>query len=342
MTRDFIPYCGVYPGKLTFYSLPDKPIIRDTPKFSTKIWNLMHNESKGILSNKAAKKIKLAIDWLLFLANDKKVFSKKHNKHFNFKINFVTLTLSSTQRHSDQTIKDSLLSQFLRECKIYHKIENYLWRAESQKNGNIHFHIVTDKFLPWDWLQKTWNRIQNKLGYVDSFSKNMQDKFKSGFIYDKSDKYQRSYSTQYNSYLKGSKNNWTSPNSTDVHSVKHIRNISNYLAKYCTKNPENCQICEPSGESSHYYSKPNSNNVRAIEGTIWNLSNSLSKFKRAVLIIGGNVEDELRLICDKFKDKLIYYDYTSVLYVPVYIWSKLIKKELFTIFYNYSKNPVPV
>lgn len=42
----------------------------------------------------------------------------------------------------------------------------YIWTAETQKNGNIHFHIITPTFINKYLLQITWNRHTETLGYV--------------------------------------------------------------------------------------------------------------------------------------------------------------------------------
>jgi hypothetical protein len=39
----------------------------------------------------------------------------------------------------------------------------YAWVAELQKNGNIHFHILMDKFFPIAWLTKIWNQAKNSV-----------------------------------------------------------------------------------------------------------------------------------------------------------------------------------
>ena len=40
-----------------------------------------------------------------------------------------------------------------------------------QKNGNVHYHIVTDCFMDFHIVQKIWNRCIDKLGYVQEYSK---------------------------------------------------------------------------------------------------------------------------------------------------------------------------
>jgi len=61
------------------------------------------------------------------------------------------------------------LEPFLKKLKYSYNIVNYFWRAEPQANGNIHFHLVIDKFVDKIDLQEIWNYNQNKLGYVDRY-----------------------------------------------------------------------------------------------------------------------------------------------------------------------------
>ena len=43
---------------------------------------------------------------------------------------------------------------------------SYIWVAEVQKNGNIHFHILVDRFIPVKWLVKVWNQSSNSLNII--------------------------------------------------------------------------------------------------------------------------------------------------------------------------------
>lgn len=40
---------------------------------------------------------------------------------------------------------------------------SYAWVAELQKNGNIHFHILLDRFFGITWLTKIWNQAKNSV-----------------------------------------------------------------------------------------------------------------------------------------------------------------------------------
>ncbi|MDA3879131.1 MAG: hypothetical protein PF436_01965 [Prolixibacteraceae bacterium] len=82
---------------------------------------------------------------------------------------FVTLTLSASQRHDDVTIKRKILKPFLRILREKHGFENYIWKAEKQQNGNIHFHLIADRYIKKELLTETWNKCQNALNYIDRF-----------------------------------------------------------------------------------------------------------------------------------------------------------------------------
>lgn len=79
---------------------------------------------------------------------------------------FITLTLPSKQIHEDNEIKRHILQPFIAECKRVLKLTHYIWTAETQKNGNIHFHIITPTYINKYILQKTWNRHLETLGYI--------------------------------------------------------------------------------------------------------------------------------------------------------------------------------
>jgi len=342
---EILPYISIKPGYISTYNLPEFQKKRTKRQVDNQI-NLLNNNTNGMISRKANKRVKEAIDWLVLLSKQKKFKSKKTGKTYTFNINFVTLTLASKQIHSDQIIKSKLLNQFLLELKRDFKVMNYLWRAEAQKNGNIHFHIVTDKFIPHDWLRDVWNRIQNKLGYVDRYREFMQEYHKDGFKVREDLLKYWNYKSQLRAYKTGMKGKWQNPNSTDVHSIRKIKNISAYLSKYCTKNGKTKFV--PNGKSRTYHIVENGKKVsfkiecvkeviteRPILGKLWGLSHSLSKLSSAIDFRFGEVYQELAMIRKRFRDRVKEFDYTTVYYVSVREWLKVCKGALFRILSRY-------
>ncbi len=246
-----IPYYSLKPNQLVAFERPEQNFFSDKQKESFK--NLEDRESKyNELSSHARKRLQTAIDFLMYISDNQeligtKVNSKqlndtieidygvKHNKPIKYKLTFITLTLSAKQTHTDEEIKSKLLNQFLTVARKNWQMHYYIWKAEKQENGNIHFHILTNIYIKHSDLRTTWNGIQNKRGfnYVDRYSQKMQNHFKNGFLMFPNDT--RSKEKQYKAYLLNRANNWTNPNSTDIHALYKVKNVAAYMAKYMTK-----------------------------------------------------------------------------------------------------------
>jgi len=291
---DIIPMVAIHPGGITLYSQvqwsPRKP---RKPKFE----HLIKSDKKhnGIVSNSARRKVSKAIGYLLFMANDKLLPGTAHGRGYKFKIAFVTLTLPSKQIHSDVIVKDKLLNQMLIEMRYYYGVRNYVWRAEKQANGNIHFHILIDKFVPWSELRDRWNRITNKLGYVDRYREEMK-KFHAGGVKIRKELLKSwSYKQQIKAYQAGKANDWNSPNSTDIHSLIKIHRVKEYVLKYCTKDEKNGEI----------------------NGRMWGCNFELSDIPGAQVIAHDSIKDEIRKL-DASKPGMKYEgDYFTVLHFNI-------------------------
>lgn len=153
----------------------------------------LDNKPNGVLSSKARRRLVNSCQWLYLLNHRANINNDKHNR-----LVFITLTLPSKQIHSDLEIKKKCLNQFLVEICKTKGVEMYVWRAEKQENGNIHFHLIVDRYIDKTYLQNTWNRIVNKLSYVDRCSTD-------------------------------------NPPSTNVQAVKSVKMLTNYLSKYVAK-----------------------------------------------------------------------------------------------------------
>lgn len=318
-------YISIRPNCISLYSLPEKRSKKTVAqKLNEK--NLKNNSTSGLISYKANKRVRDAMNWLIYFSDEKSYYNRKQKKRIKFRLSFTTLTLSSPQSVSDNQIKSLFLNQILTQLRTDYQVKHYFWRAEAQINGNIHFHIVCDKFIPWSELRNKWNNIQNKLGYIDSFKEHHKHK---------------------------------NPNSVDVHEVSNIKNLPAYLAEYCTKqtkgalytpckwqngklveakNPENWQL-----EDTPYYvknavgKKIKRHSVRIIFGKQWGLSQSLSQVKAASYIRDAWLDAEIRKIRSAFAGKVFVNDYVTSIYVSVKDWSKIIKGYLYKLFINYLK-----
>lgn len=309
---DIIPHLSVHPNSINLYNeihwTPYAPSRRRVDHLS-----LSDKKTHGKVSIQARRKVGKAIDYLLFMANDKFLPDSACGKNYKFKIAFITLTLPSTQVHPDNTIKDVILNQLLIELKVRYKVRNYVWRAEKQKNGNIHFHLLVDKFIPWSELRDRWNRICNKLGYVERYRDQMRQFHEGGFKLRKELLSKWDYKSQVKAYTTGKNNDWNSPNSTDIHSLYKIHKIKEYVTKYCTKDEDNSEV----------------------NGRLWGSNYELSDIKGANIIMDEEIKSELNEMINEFKPKIYTGDYFTIIYLSVHTLQQTKYQTLFKIFSNY-------
>ena len=165
-----------------------------------------------------------------------------HNhRNFKFKLNLITLTLPSKQNeHSDNEIKHRALNNFFTQLRTKHNLVNYVWKAEKQKNGNIHFHIITDKFFDIDLSTHLRILFLTGMGYISSYRENQKSFHKDGFK-PRPELFKKwSLKKRIEAYKSGVITNWTNPHSSfDVHSLRKESETPELIsAKYLTKNPD--------------------------------------------------------------------------------------------------------
>lgn len=331
---DFIPCVTIHPTKICLYKevnrngkpkhsiadvLPDNETIDINTSFlrSTR-------KNNGFLSDHAKRKLFKAIDYLLIMSERKKAYSKLQKKYISFRIVFVTLTLPSKQFHSDKEITNKCFNQLLVELAKYHNVKKYIWRAEKQENGNIHYHLLINEFIEWQILRKRWNRICNKLGYVDIYQKTQKEFFKNGFRLSNNPNDNRTVEQQRKAYIIGQKSNWTSPNSTDIHDTRKVRDIKKYVGKYMAKQPS-VDLSSDTLESDFL----------KVDSRLWSCSQILSNVKGCQLHEDWLISDELEKVANE--SKCYYYrdTYFSVLCIDIHSVLKNGSELLFRYFSDY-------
>lgn len=196
MARQFIqhyfePRLSVRPNKFCFYSQwtgPKKPR-------TTEIKRVVSND---ILTYTARQRLISAVNLLVGTAKKKKLYSDDLKSYFSFRVNFVTLTLPAKQEHTDREIHNKVFKKFIEYWKTKNPALLYVYKAEVQDNGSLHYHLTTNSFIHYRKLRNMWNKALNLLGYVDRCK-----------VPD--------------------------PNSTDVHAVKGVKDLCAYLCTYVGK-----------------------------------------------------------------------------------------------------------
>lgn len=218
-----IPSYSLYGNRVVCYELPVTQYVHRSGG------NTQVRASKSFtLSQGQAKRIRTLVDCFVdcaMIAYPTLTSSKA------YPLNFITLTLPSKQIHCDCTITRECLRSFIQALEYKSRV-NYLWVAERQKNGNIHYHMLVDRYYPHQEIRRLWNQSVNRLGYVDRYQEQMAWRYRDGFFIDRVSSLP--VADQFKRYMYGARTNWRSPNSTDI-KKRPERVLRRYIAKYLTK-----------------------------------------------------------------------------------------------------------
>jgi hypothetical protein len=173
------------------------------------VLNFEKKEYNGEMSRATKAYLRKKLDtWYMTLRWNNKhrsIIKKEKSK----KLVFFTLTLPAPQCHPDNIIKRECLNSFLISLKSETDMQYYFWRAETQINGNIHFHVITDCYIDKTQLQTIWNKALSKLDYIDLFEQ---------------------------------KHGHRNAPSTQIQVIPNDNNVIEYLMKYSTKDEGNRKV----------------------------------------------------------------------------------------------------
>lgn len=202
--------------------------------------NLNHGQKrKEQISKATARKITKRAFILGLTSDEKTEKDKKGNRH-KYKLKFITLTISGDCPYNVTESNKVLLNTFLQDMRRNCNMQNYIWRLEHQKNGKIHYHIITDAAINYHYARHVWNRIQLGAGTMDAFSEKFGSMDFNEYV-DHMAQYfdgKPDFGKLSKWYAKGKREKWQNPNSVDVARVQEERQLFYYIAKYITKNDD--------------------------------------------------------------------------------------------------------
>jgi len=284
------------------------------------------NKHEFEISRKASSRIKEKVNWLYTLSKSKTVNLKNGKKLHAFKMNFITLSLPSIQKHTTSEITNQCLNQFLTECKQRFGLTNYVWRLEFQKNGNVHYHIATDCFIEFWQCRTIWNRCLDKLKYVENYTNRMRGLTFLEYRNLDSNRNNQDFNKLRERYALGCAQRWTSPNTVDVRAVNNSKNIAFYISKYITKPSEhslNPIVMER---------EPAETNLR-----LWFCSRSLSKLDKIEIFMEEYNEKIIKILNLLEKTKNYIFDYCSIKYFNYKEQNFECKAWLWRLYNDYAK-----
>lgn len=191
MSRLIIPQLSLGANRIAHYAITEssgRRLLFPKPKKT-------EEDRSAEIAYRKVKRMTNALVYLLESSSKKRVFQKKNNQWFSFRNTFVTLTIPGDQKHTDADFHRLVFKPFMRFWKKREPGLLYVWKAEVQKRGSLHYHLVTNAFWHWKKLRNAWNYYCYKAGYTNS----------------------------------------DNANSTDVHSLKGINDTAAYMLKYMTK-----------------------------------------------------------------------------------------------------------
>lgn len=91
---------------------------------------------------------------------------KIEGKFYRRKPTFLTLTVPIPGNHSDMKIKEECFIPFKEALIANHGVKNYIWKAEAQLRGAIHFHMILDIYQDHKKIRKMWFRKLRECGLI--------------------------------------------------------------------------------------------------------------------------------------------------------------------------------
>ena len=287
---------------------------------------------KGTLSDKARRNLNRSVYTLLSMV-DKEILLSGAGKE---KVTFATLTLPSPQIQkitetdiiyyaTDKQIKHDCFNQLLTELKQTNKITLDTWVCEKQLNGSIHFHILFDSRIDYEFLRTRWNALINKFGFVDRYSEKMRKLTKQQYVTLRTKEYEKRVTKEDLQKINkawdfGQKTNWTQPNSTDIQSLKDIENIASYISKYMSKGYGHTNdemknyISSLAGhvQISDYIAKK----FYQIDGKIWSCSQVISKARKCTVEAEDYMLEDLKALQQSIENIKVFCEdrFTTVLH----------------------------
>lgn len=155
----------------------------------------------GQITKGNIKRMRKAISLLIQKSPVRRIFNTVSNRFHDFSIGFMTLTIADQRNDSASDVYKKCLAPFLKWLR-YRGVKDYVWKAELQERGTLHYHIAINEFVHYQFIRDKWNIYQKKAGYLNNFAK------------------------QYGHFK---------PNSTDIHAIQKINNVEAYLTKYLIK-----------------------------------------------------------------------------------------------------------
>lgn len=81
--------------------------------------------------------------------------------------NFSPLNYKNSLPYNDEFIKKTALNNILKALVKSHNLKCYIWTAEAQERGDLHFHLFLDVFIPEAKIRNLWFKNLLRIGALN-------------------------------------------------------------------------------------------------------------------------------------------------------------------------------
>lgn len=163
------------PSRACLYRIPEHWIVhgRSTTARGTRLQAATPEEKARAARARVIGRYWSAIGYL-WLRTRKTKIELSAGRIVNFRQGFLTLTLPGVATADHKAIKRKVLDPFFTYSRNVLGLRDYVWTAELQDRGEIHFHVLVNQFLDKGRIRKAWNEACARSGIVAMSEANQQ------------------------------------------------------------------------------------------------------------------------------------------------------------------------
>jgi len=247
----------------------------------------------GRMTEGARKRLSKAICLLVQSAKPSWITNTVTGRLHYHRLSFITLTIASDKNITARQGYDLLLNHFLDWLTRTKGVKSFIWKAELQTRGQLHYHITVPNFIDHREIRDKWNELQHRAGLLDGF-------------FQKFGHYK--------------------PPSTDIADVRKVRNMERYLIKELAKSIDarlagirkKVSRMVYTGEIDAADAKAKTEELMSAalttEGRLWGCSNNLSKGKYFDMVLENRHDDKINQWKAAGNVREVRGDFFSILY----------------------------
>lgn len=160
------------PSRACLYRIPEHWIVhgRSTSNRGSRIIKATAEEKERAARARVIGRYWTAIGYLWLRTRKTKV-ELSQGRVINFRQGFLTLTLPGVATGDHKAIKRKVLDPFFTYARNVLGLRDYVWTAELQDRGELHFHVLINQFMDKARIRKAWNEACERSGVVDMSTK---------------------------------------------------------------------------------------------------------------------------------------------------------------------------